>query len=307
MLNRRILRTKAFKTLFSFSEDRSLSLKDCLALLEISCEATRDLYLFMLAGIQPLTSEANRRIEAGLTKFNPTEEERNPNRKFAENAVASLLAEDPDFQKLIEKKKLSWEPYDVLVRNLFDTIREKDYFKAYMAAPGRSLKEDARLFKTIFENEFEDNEELAQILEEMNIYWIDDLGYVLRFDIKSMDEIAKTGRWTYPGLSPDPTDHVFVSKLVQNAVANYDRIAGKVAANVSQWEADRLFNTDIALIVLGVTEAETFEDIPVRATINEYVELTKYYSTPKSRSFVNGLLDRLIKEEMDAGKIAKRI
>ena len=271
MLNRRILRTKAFKTLFSFSEDRSLSLKDSLSLLEISCEATRDLYLFMLAGIQPLTGEANRRIEAGLTKFNPTEEERNPNRKFAENAVASLLAEDPDFQKLIEKKKLSWEPYDVLVRNLFD------------------------------------NEELAQILEEMNIYWIDDLGYVLRFDMKSMDEIAKTGRWTYPGLYPDPSDHVFVSKLVQNAVANYDRIAGKVAANVSQWEADRLFNTDIALIALGVTEAETFEDIPVRATINEYVEISKYYSTPNSRSFVNGLLDRLIKEEMDAGKIAKRI
>lgn len=307
MLNRRILRTKAFKTLFSFSEDRSLSLKDSLSLLEISCEATRDLYLFMLACVNPLTEEAARRIEAARSKFNPSEEERNPNMKFAGNALAPILAEDPDFQKLLERKKLSWEPYDVLVRNLFDSIREKDYFKAYMAALGHSLKEDARLFKKIFENEFEDNEELAQILEEMNIYWIDDLGYVLRFDMKAMDEIARTGRWTYPDLYPDATDHVFVSKLVANAVANYDRISTDVAANVSKWESDRLFNTDIALIVLGVTEAESFDDIPVRATINEYVELTKFYSTPKSRSFVNGLLDRLIRAEMEEGRITKRL
>ena len=307
MLNRRILRTKAFKTLFSFSEDRSLSQKECLTLLENACEATRDLYLFMLSCVQPLTEEASRRIEAARSKFNPSEEERNPNLKFARNAVAPLLAEDPDFQKLTERKKLSWDPYDVLVRNLFDSIREKEYFKAYMASEERSLKEDARLFKKIFETEFEDNEELAQILEEMNIYWIDDLGYVLRFDMKSMDGIARTGRWTFPDLYPDVSDHLFVTKLVGNAVANYERISGRVAANVSKWDSDRLFNTDIALIVLGVTEAETFEDIPVRATINEYVELTKFYSTPKSRSFVNGLLDRLIREEMEEGRITKRI
>ena len=159
MLNRRILRIKAFKILYSCAEDRSLSTKDALALFEASAEASRDLYLFVLSSIVPLTQEAARRIEAARNKFNPTEEDLNPNMKFASNALATILGEDVDFCKMVEKRKLSWEPFDAAVRNLFDSISSKDYYKSYMESSEVSAAADAKLFKRIFEEEFEDNEE----------------------------------------------------------------------------------------------------------------------------------------------------
>ena len=307
MLNRRILRIKAFKILYSCAEDRSLSTKDALALFESSTEASRDLYLFVLASISPLTKEAARRIEAARNKFNPTEEDLNPNTKFASNSLAAILDEDVDFCKILEKRKLSWAPYDAAIRNLFDSISSKGYFQSYMASAETSPEADAKLFKRIFEEEFEDNEEFLSIIEDMNILWTDDLGYVLRYDISAVQEIARTGMWNCPKIYLEASDHAFVTKLISTTLAGYDRYFGMVAENVPQWDRDRLFVTDTVLIAMGLAEAESFNDIPIPVTINEYVEISKYYSTPKSRSFVNGLLDKLIKEEASAGLIAKSI
>ena len=173
MLNRRILRVKAFKTIYCYAENRTMSLKDAEALLELSCEATRDLYLFLLSIVGPLTREAVERITAAKSKFKPSEEERNPNMRFATNRIAAILEGDPDFQKIVSKKKLSWENYDVLLRNLYESVRERDYFKKYMSAPetgeAQALKADAQLWCKIFENEFEDNSALEDILEELSI------------------------------------------------------------------------------------------------------------------------------------------
>ena len=119
MLNRRILRTKVFKAIYGYAENPGMTLKEAEALLDVSCEATRDLYLFLLSIAGPLTREASDRIEAARAKFNPTEEELNPNLKFVNNGIAPLLEQDPDFNKLVAKKKLSWEPYDMLLRHLY--------------------------------------------------------------------------------------------------------------------------------------------------------------------------------------------
>ena len=305
MLNRRILRIKAFQVLYAAAETPGMSEKEALSILEASCEATRDLYLYMLSIVSPLTAEAKKRIQAAKGKFHPTEEELHPNTKFADNALAPLLENDPDFSKLLEKKKFGWDNDDVLVRNLFDTISSKPWFADYMAAPERSLAADAKLFKHVFEEVLEDNEALWHILEDMNIYWTEDLGYVLRFDMKAMDAIARTGRWDYPELYADQSDHVFVTRLLRNTLSRYGACCARVSANVSKWEADRLFTTDLVLIAMGLTEAETFPEIPVKVTINEYVEICKHFSTPKSRAFVNGLLDRLIREAVSDGRIAK--
>ena len=164
MLNRRILRIKAFKVLFSYAENPTMTLPEAEALLEASCEATRSLYLFMLDIIPYLTAEARTRIENARKKFNPTEEERNPNLKFVRNSLSPLLEQDPDFQKIISRRKLSWEPYDAFVRSVYDSILTKEYFKEYMASAETSVEEDTRLFTRIFEEEFVDNEELDKIL-----------------------------------------------------------------------------------------------------------------------------------------------
>lgn len=315
MLNRRILRIKVFKELYACAEDRSRTLKEAQVRLNASCEAVRDLYLQMLSIIPPLTAEARKRIDAAARKFHPTEEDLHPNTKFADNALAPLLEGDADFQKLLHKKKLGWEPYDVLIRKLYDFLRDAEWFTAWMAAPERSLKQDAKLFIRLFEEAFEDNEELARILEEMNIWWTDDLAYALNWCCRSLETIARTGRWSCPPLYQSEilrkkgadvaSDKDFADRLFRCAYARYDEYEAMVAASVGQWDKDRLFTTDVVLIALGLAEAEQFPDIPLKVSINEYVEISKYYSTPKSRAFVNGLLDRLIQRLAEAGRIAK--
>ena len=202
MLNRRILRIKAFKVLYSYAEDPSMSLKEAQAQLELSCKATRSLYLFMLAIIPALTEEARSRIEAARRKFNPTEEEKHPNLKFVENALAPILLEDPDFQKAVSREKLSWEQYDALLRKMFDSIRTKPYYEKYMSSPERSLAEDVRLFTRIYEEEFVDNTDLEDILEDLSIFWNDDLAYALTCCCRTLDGLAAGERWSLPPLDP---------------------------------------------------------------------------------------------------------
>ena len=313
MLNRRILRIKAFKVLYSSVLSGNMSLAQAESQLDVACEAARDLYIYMLGIVSPLTKIARERIEAAKSKFNPTEEERNPNMKFADNALARLLDEDVDFQKLFNKKKYSWSEYDLLLKKIMTSVSTKDYYAEYMASEGTSLKEDCRLFTRIFEEEFVDSEELEQILEEKSLYWNDDLAYSLTWCCNTFKSLAKGERWSLPPLYQSEllkgdgveSDKLFVRKLLQAAFAGYEKYSAMVAESVAGWEKDRLFSTDVILIVMGLAEAATFQTIPVKVTINEYVEISKFFGTQKSRSFVNGLLDRLIQQMIDDGRIVK--
>lgn len=313
MLNRRILRIKAFKVLYSSVLSGNISLDQAESQLEMSCEATRDLYVYMLGIVSPLTKMARERIEAAKAKFNPTEEEKNPNMKFAENALAVLLDQDVDFQKVFTKKKYSWAQYDVFLKKVLASVMEKEYYAEYMASPERSLAEDCKLFTRIYEEEFVDSEELEKILEDKSIHWNDDLAYSLTWCCKTLKNFAKGESW---GLIPlyqsemlsgtdVESDKAFVRRLLQNAFASYEKYAAMIAESVSSWEKERLFSTDLVLIAMGLAEAVSFPTIPVKVTMNEYVEISKYYGTPKSRSFVNGLLDKLIQKLNEEGQIKK--
>ena len=313
MLNRRILRIKAFKVLFSSALSENMSLAHAESMLEQSCESTRDLYIYMLGIVSPLTKTAREKIETAKAKFNPTEEEKNPNMKFADNALARLLDEDVDFQKVFNKKKFSWAQYDVLLNNVMKSIASKDYYKKYMESPKSSLDEDCRLFTRIFEEEFVDSVELEQILEEKSMHWNDDLAYALTWCCKTFKELARGESWSLIPLYQSDmmdgdgveSDKAFVRKLLQASFAGYERYSAMVAESVSGWEKERLFSTDVVLIVMGLAEAVTFPTIPVKVTMNEYVEISKFFGTPKSRSFVNGLLDRLVQQMVNEGKIVK--
>lgn len=315
MLNRRILRIKAFKVLYSYAENPQMTLKEAENELGKSCEATRDLYLFMLAIISPLTKEAKNRIEIAQSKFNPTDEEKNPNMKFVLNSLAPLFDNDPDFRKLTKKKKLEWGQYDVLLRNLYDSIVTKEYYQKYMASEINSIKEDADLFVKIFEEEFIFNEDLQGVLEDLSLYWLDDLDYALTYCCKTLEEIGRGKSWNLPPLYKSEmlkhknpglsSDKDFVSKLLRSAYAGYDKYFEKITKLVPQWDSDRLFVTDMVLIIMGLAEMNSFPSIPLRVSFNEYVEISKLYSTPKSSSFVNGLLDKIVKEMQSEGELSK--
>lgn len=313
MLNRRILRIKAFKVLYSSVLSDNMSIASAESQLDQSCEAVRDLYVYMLGIVSPLTKIARERIEAAQAKFNPTEEERNPNRKFADNALARLLDEDVDFQKVFNKKKFSWAQYDLLLKKVMNSVCTKDYYAEYMASGVSSLEDDCKLFTRIFEEEFVDSEELEQILEEKSLYWNDDLAYALTWCCKTFKGLSKGERWSMLPLYQSEmlkgdgveSDKLFVHKLLQASFAGFENYSAMVADSVTGWEKDRLFSTDVVLIVMGLAEAVAFPTIPVKVTINEYVEISKFYGTPKSRSFVNGLLDSLIQKLVNEGKISK--
>ena len=313
MLNRRILRIKVFKTLYSSELKGNSSLSEAEAQLGASCEATRDLYLFMLGIVSPLTKVAAEKISAARKKFNPTEEERNPNTRFADNALAVLLDGDPDFQKIFSKKKFSWEQYDLFLKKIFASVSSKAYYAEYMQAPGSSLKDDCMLFRHIFEEEFVDSVELDQILESMSIYWGEDLPYALTYVCKTLDAISKGTAWSLPPLYLSETrkgddtedDRLFARNLLRASYVNYKKYYDLVAESVSNWDSERIVATDLCLIVMGVAEAVAFPTIPVKVTINEYVEISKYFGTPKSKIFVNGILDRLIQKLSQDGKIIK--
>ena len=303
MLNRRILRIKAFKAIYSRTENPAMTVKEGETQLELSCEATRDLYLFLLALPQALTAEAVNRIEAARGKFNPSAEELHPNMKFAENRIAPLLGEDPDFQKIIQKKKFSWEQYDVLLRHLYDTVRTREYYAAYMASPASSVGEDASLWSNIFASELEDNAELEEILEDLGIWWNDDLAYALNWCCRTMDSLGKGERWSLPPLymselsDKAESDKAFITKVLRAAFAHFDEYVNDIAAITPKWDRSRICSTDLALIVAGLAENAAFPEMGSGIIINEYVEISKFYSTPESRAFVNGILDRLINKK----------
>ena len=313
MLNRRILRIKAFKVLYSNAIAENMSLAQAQSQLDVACEATRDLYVYMLGIVSPLTKIARERIESAKSKFNPTEEELNPNMKFADNALAKLLEADVDFKKMFSKKKFSWDQYDIFLKKVMNSIVTKEYYAEYMNSPKTSLKEDCKLFTRIFEEEFVESEDLERILEDKSLFWNDDLAYALTWCCKTLKSFEKGESWKMPPLyqsdlisgSEVESDQAFVRKLIQSAFAGYERYFSMISESVAGWEKERLFSTDVALIVLGLAEACSFPTIPVKVTINEYVEIAKFYGTQKSRSFVNGLLDRLIQSMVDEGKIVK--
>ena len=302
MLNRRILRIKAFKTVYALAENPAMTPAEAQAQLEASCQSTRDLYLFMLAMVPALTAHARERIEAARKKFHPSEEELNPNMKFADNAIATILSEDPDFTKIIAKKKLQWDQYDAFLWSLYDSVKASDYYASYMAGAERSAAEDAALWVKVFENELVDNDKLEEILETASIWWNDDLAYALTACCHEVQALAGGKQWKLPELylsqmqegAGKDSDQDFVRGIVRRAVLDYAKDVEEVAKLTPKWDISRICTTDLALIVCGMAESAANPGISPKIIMNEYVEISKFYSTPESKSFVNGLLDKLI-------------
>lgn len=299
MLNRRILRIKAFKELFAIEMLPDKSLASASKELDAAMESTRDLYLFMLASVSALTRVAQERFAQLQKKVNKTEEEKSPNLKFANNALAPLFDNDPDFSKLLKKKGFDWGAYDLILKKIYASVQTKDYYREYMSDSVASLRDDCRLFSHIFEEEFVDREDMEKALEDLSIYWNDDLAYSLTWCCKTMDSLAAGKPWSLPPLflsdmkNDLDDDNAFVHKLLREAYANYDKFSAEISASVPNWDKDRLVGTDIALIVTALAEIVSFPEIPLKVSINEYVEISKYYGTPKSSVFVNGILDAM--------------
>ena len=306
MLSRRLIRIKAFKTLFAYEGSGSDNVDSAQKSLVESCEKVRDLYYFMLNISASLIRVAEEKIAVGLRKFHPTEAEANPNLKFVRNRFAALLSDDPEFGRICARRGLLWGEYEPFVRRVYNSLVTKEYYQNYMNSGNDSFEEDCQLFSCIFQDEFEDNAELLSILEDLSLLWIDDLDYALNAVIAGIDETRRKKRIVHPATFLKEDDKEFALRLLTESILRYDEYFALMSERLDNWKSDRIVATDADLIVMGITEAVVFPTIPVKVTINEYVEIAKYYSTPNSRIFVNGILDKIIQEKIREGEVVKQ-
>lgn len=305
MLSRRLIRIKVFKILFSKTITGGDSLIQAEKELIESCDKTVDLYCLILRLLSALKKVAEERIEQGLKKFHPTPQEANPNRKFVENKVISIIENDPEFNKRCDKKGLTWVDSQDFVKELYRNLITKDYFIDYMESGVCSIEEDKKFVRRFFEEEIDDNDILDDIIEEMNLYWRDDIGFVVNIILNNLSDIVKNEKIKIPPTFMKEDDRDFAKKLLTKSMMNYDEYAEIVSQYIPNWDLERLVATDLALVVMGITEAVTFDSIPLKVTINEYVDISKFYSTPNSKVFVNGLLDKILQQMVKDGKVVK--
>lgn len=306
MISRRLIRIKVFKVLFSRINSGSDSVTGAEKELLLSCSKTQELYYLLLLLPGAIKALAERKIEAGLGKFHPTPEEANPNRKFVENRALALLEDDSRIRDFCSKRGLGWSDHAAVVKKIFNSFVKSEYYKEYMSSPERSLEQDVKLLLSFYEQELEDCDELNGFLEDSNLYWSDDLAFVVNIILKKISQLKDEPVMEHPGVFLKDDDRDYALRLLNVSLIRYSEFTALLSGYVLNWETDRLASTDIALIVMGIAEAVTFHDIPLKVTINEYVELSKFYSTPNSKVFVNGMLDKILLALKEQGKVEKR-
>ena len=305
MISRRLIRIKIFQLLFSKMAEESGSISAAETELLHCFEKTRDLYFLLLSLPLALQQAALSKIEGGLQKFHPSPEEAKPNRRFVDNACIGAIADDKKRQTYVEKRGLNWVEEGVFVRKLLADIQTRPYYQEYMALPQTDFEKDKALVAAIFEAELEDHDTLYELLEDKSLYWADDLGYVLGLILQRLSALQAGSEFAHPDLFKSPEDKRYALSLLGHAMLHYEEYLNLIRQAVINWEVDRIAATDIVLIVLGISEVLSCPTIPVKVSINEMVELSKYYSTPNSRVFVNGLLDKIIQELKAQGKVKK--
>ena len=307
MINRVLIRLKIIQVVYAYYKNSGKSIKAAEDEVFFSLSKAYDLYKFLLQLIAALTHYASDRIAFNMRKVRPTEEDINPNLKFVNNRIAIQIEQNEELKKFSDKSKLDWVNYSDFLRRLLDTIVESDIYKEYMASETSSYEEDRELWRKLYKNFIFDNEELDALLEELSLYWNDDKAIVDTFvlkTIKRFNEEEGAQQQLLPEYKDDE-DIEFAHKLFKATIQNADVYREMMSDSSKNWDMTRLAFMDVVIMQTALAEVMTFPKIPLNVTLNEYVEIAKYYSTPKSSSFINGLLDTIIKKLKKEEKINK--
>lgn len=309
MLNRRYLRVKVLQALYIFFINGGRDIKEVEKEMFQSIDRIYDLYLYMLCLIVEIRDMANSRIKESLKKKLPTEEDLNPNTKFVDNLVIAQIAQNLPFQKIIEEKKINWQQEQELVSKIFKHVRETALYKSYMRNPVSEYSTDKQFIGQLFMQHIAEFELLHDTLEEKSIYWLDDLTLVCINVAKTLQSFRQNNSnklsMLFSLYKNEIDDRKFVKELLTKTVENNKEYEALIAEKTKNWELDRIAVVDVILMKMTLCEFEHFKTIPVKVSLNEYIELSKSYSTPKSKIFINGVLDKLAADMKHSGKIAK--
>lgn len=306
MLSRRLLRIKVLKALYAHLKTDADNMIASEKTLLTSVDKSYDLYFMMLALPVELARYARERQEMARQKKLPTYEDLHPNTKFTDNSVIRLLENSDTVNDFLTARRLSWHAYPELIRTLYVQLSEKEYFQRYMTSQEHSLREDEKLLESFYEQEVQSCELLDSVLEEMSIFWGDDMGFILPMVVRTLSGI----RASHLDVKVMPKfksndDLEFVKTLFEKSLVNYNENQRYIEKFTSNWDLERIVFMDNLILGTAMTEMTAFPSIPVKVTLDEYIEISKYYSTPGSSLFINGVLDKIADSLTDEGRIKK--
>lgn len=309
MLNRRHLRIKILQALYAyFQTPGERFMERAEKELFFSIEKMYDMYILLLLLLEELRLVAEIKNEEGKNKKLPTEEDLNPNTRFSENKLLMLLQDNEELQRKTKNRKLSWAKDRDLVRKLFRFLQSTREYSQFMESSDDSFEAHRDGVVRMFKRQLVNHELLSTYFEERSIFWIDDLDLVASMVIKTLKKM-EAGKGAENELLPlyrDTEDELtFIKTLFRKTIIHRDQHIKGIEKSASNWEVERIALIDTILMQMALTEVREFDQIPVKVTLNEYIEIAKYYSTPKSSNFINGILDRLFQDMESSGEIRK--
>lgn len=306
MINRKLIRVKIVQLTYAYYQNGHHNMDTAEKELLFSLSKAYDLYNYLLGLIVAITQEERRRVDIA-TRRAEREGTETPSQRFAFNKFATQLEENKQLNLFMEDKKMSWENDVEAVRKLCDQIEQSPLYQEYMMSDAEDYETDRELWRRIYRTLIQGNEDLDAILEEKSLYWNDDKEIVDTFvlkTIKRFDPANKADQELLPEYD-DTEDREYALKLFRSTILNADTYQRYMSETSRNWNFSRLAYMDVVLMQIAIAEMLTFPNIPISVTINEYVDLAKLYSTPKSGGFINGMLDAIARHLVDTGRLLK--
>lgn len=308
MINRKLIRVKIVQLTYVYYQNGHHNMDTAEKELLFSLSKAYDLYNYLLGLIVAITQEERRRVDIA-TRRAEREGTETPSQRFAFNKFATQLEENKQLNLFMEDKKMSWENDVEAVRKLCDQIERSPLYQEYMMSDAEDYETDRELWRRIYRTLIQGNEDLDAILEEKSLYWNDDKEIVDTFvlkTIKRFDPANKADQELLPEYD-DTEDREYALKLFRSTILNADTYQRYMSETSRNWNFSRLAYMDVVLMQIAIAEMLTFPNIPISVTINEYVDLAKLYSTPKSGGYINGMLDAIARHLVDTGRLLKPI
>lgn len=306
MINRKLIRVKIVQLTYAYYQNGHHNMDTAEKELLFSLSKAYDLYNYLLGLIVAITQEERRRVDIA-TRRAEREGTETPSQRFAFNKFATQLEENKQLNLFMEDKKMSWENDVEAVRKLCGQIERSPLYQEYMMTDAKDYETDRELWRRIYRTLIQGNEDLDAILEEKSLYWNDDKEIVDTFvlkTIKRFDPANKADQELLPEYD-DTEDREYALKLFRSTILNADTYQRYMSETSRNWNFSRLAYMDVVLMQIAIAEMLTFPNIPISVTINEYVDLAKLYSTPKSGGYINGMLDAIARHLVDTGRLLK--
>ncbi len=307
MLSRRLIRIKVLQIFYAYSKKPYSTIQQAEKELKISMERTYHLFFMLILLMLDVNDYAEELIHLGKEKKMPTREDLQPNTRFVDNRLIKNLSNHQGVGKYVRDHALSWQESRGLVKKIYQKLVSSKAYEGYMKSGESTYGEDAGIIKYILSEILPGSDDLQASLEEQSIYWNDELEFVISVLIRFIDHFHEEmfREVTVPPLFKNKEDEQYAYNLLNKSILHTDEYTSLIKVYTNNWDVDRIARMDILILIQSLTEILHFSEIPVRVSINEYIEISRYYSTPKSSIFINGLLDKIVSNLRTADKIHK--